>query len=96
MATWIEDRIKVPGLHRTQHDGRSQCGLRRRVLAKAFGGLGLRVRLVALGVKRWLAALGRGQGQLCAGILEGVIGCSEFFQPEAGFLAGVTQLIVGR
>ena len=96
MAARVEDCVVIVGLHRAEYDRRRQRRLCCGILAKALGGFGLRVRLIAFRVQRWLAALGRGQGQLNPGVLEGEIRGGEFFQPEPGFLAGVTQLIVGR
>lgn len=96
VAAGIEHGIEIRSLYRVQLDCRRQCRLGGRILAKALGCGGLRIGLVTFRVQRWLAPLGRGQRQLRAGILEHVIRRGEFFQPEAGFLAGITQLIVGR
>src|ERR1700678_3344539 len=56
--------------------------------------LGLIFGQVAFRVERGLAAFGRGEGQFDAGITEYEVGRSEFFEPEAGFAAGVAELIV--
>ncbi|MNX99245.1 hypothetical protein D3C86_1316810 [compost metagenome] len=94
MTSRVEHRIVICRSDAAQQGRRRQGGPGGGVLAKTLGGRGLRIRLIAFRVQGGLAALGRGQRQLSAGILEHVIRCGELFQPEAGFLAGVTQLIV--
>jgi len=41
-----------------------------------------------------ITPIGRRQYDIRSRILEGVIGRSQFFQPEASFLAGIPQLIM--
>ena len=65
-----------------------------RVLFEARGGGGLGPGLVAFGVEWRLAAFGRSQGEFGAGIDERVVGRGEFFEPEAGFVAGAAERIV--
>ncbi|MNI25290.1 hypothetical protein D3C73_789330 [compost metagenome] len=96
MAARIEHRVIILGPNAAQQRGGGQRGLGGGVLAEAICGSGLCVGLVAFGVQRRLPSLGRYQRQLCTGVLEGEIRCGELLQPEAGFLARVTQLIVRR
>lgn len=62
---------------------------------EAAGGVGLEVRLIALWVERWLAAIGRCQGQLRACVDKGVVGRGQLFEPETGLFTSVAKLLVG-
>ncbi|MNN68418.1 hypothetical protein D3C81_1841260 [compost metagenome] len=95
MATRVKHGIKVISVDVGQAAGVGQCLLCGQVLAEAIGLGGLSIRLIAFRVERRLATGWRNQGDVGAGVLEGVVGRGEFFQPEAGFLAGVAELIVG-
>jgi len=77
-----------------QRHGRGQRALGIGVRLEAAGGGGLGVGLVALRVQRRLAALGRSERDVGAGVLENVIRRGELFEPEAGFLAGIAQLVM--
>ncbi|MCY1311323.1 hypothetical protein D9M70_616090 [compost metagenome] len=58
--------------------------------------MSLEGRIIALRVERGLPALHGDKRHLDAGILQHVIGCSQFFQPEPGLLAGIAELVVRR
>ena len=96
VSAGIKDGVEILGLHRRQDDGRGQGGLGFGVGLEPARVVGLGVGVVALGIQRRLTALGRGQHDLRARILQRVIGRRQFFQPEAGLLARVAELIVRR
>src|ERR1019366_4663293 len=79
-----------------QSQSARESGLRRTVLLEPARRRRLAVGRVALWIDRRLAALGRRQGDIGAGILEDVIGSGELLQPEARFAARVAQLVVRR
>jgi mannose-6-phosphate isomerase-like protein (cupin superfamily) len=57
-------------------------------------GGGLRGGVVTFWVKWWLTAHRRGQRHVGADVFKNEIGRRELFQPEAGFFAGLAELIV--
>ena len=78
MAAWIEDGIKRRARQTRQCGrGRQRC-LRSRVLFEATSRFGLRARLLAPWINRWLPTLRTRQGNFGPGILEDVIRCGEF------------------
>ena len=95
MAAGIEDGVEVFGVHRVELDGVGEGFLGVLVRLEAAGVLGLGAFVIAFGVKRGLAALGRGEGEFRAAILEGVIGRGEFLEPETGLFAGVAEFVMG-
>ncbi|MNN39071.1 hypothetical protein D3C81_1530950 [compost metagenome] len=94
VATRIEHRIELRGVDLLQRQRRRQMLLRGAVLAETLGSRRLRIGRVAVRVQWRLAARWRCQGDLGAGILEHVIRCGEFFQPEPGLAPGVAELVV--
>ena len=56
--------------------------------------LGLEVGLVALGIKRRLAAVGRRERDLVASYLEHIIRRGQLFEPETGLAASVAELVM--
>jgi len=96
VAAGVEHGVKVPGLHAGQRHGAGQLLLRFGIGLETARGIGLGVFVVALGVQRRLAAVGRCQGDLRASVLEHVVRGGKLFQPEARLFAGVAQLVVGR
>lgn len=86
VAARVEQHIEVLGLDVGQTVRACQGLLRLGILLEALGGVGLCVGLVALGIQRRLATLGRNQGDVRACILEHVIRRGEFFQPNPVFL----------
>lgn len=95
VATWIKHGIEIISANVRQEAGVGQCLLCRGVFAEAIGFGRLSVGLVAFRIQRWLTTCRRDQRHLGASVLESVIGGRELFEPEAGFLAGVAELIVG-
>src|SRR5215472_4156319 len=71
------------------------CDIATRVLFELTGDVGLESRLVALGIKWRTAALGRGEGNLRARIVEDVVRRGELLQPKAGLPPGVAEMVVG-
>ena len=71
-----------------------QVLLRGVVRFEAPGRGGLCVLGVAHWIERRLAALGRGQRDQGARIMEHIVGGGELFEPEARLLAGVAELLV--
>ncbi len=94
VAAWVEHRIEVISADISQTSGIGECLLRGCIVAETVGFGGLRIRFVAFWIERRLATGWRYQRDVCASVLEGEVGGGEFFQPEAGFLAGVAELIV--
>jgi len=94
VAARVEDGVEVGLGEAVQAHRRCELSGRGLIGLKAAGEVGLEVRLVALGVQRRLSALGRGQGDLRAGVRERVVRRRELFQPETSLLAGVAQLVV--
>jgi len=94
VAAGIEDRVIGRRFDRRQQFGSGELLLGLGVGLEAARGLGLRVGGGRLGVDWGLAALGAGQGQRVSGILQDIIRRGEFFEPEAGLLAGIAKLVV--
>src|SRR5215470_13468094 len=93
MATRIEDCVAVFLLQALEtHRFAELCV---GVLLETTGDVGLEAGVFALGIKRWATALGGGQGDLGASILEHVVRRGEFLQPEAGLATSVAELVVG-
>ena len=59
MAARIEDRVEVSLPHAVEANGLAELRFRGRIFLEAEGEVGAKFRLVALGVQRWLSALGR-------------------------------------
>ncbi len=95
MAARVEHGVEIVRIDLAQRYGVGQRHLCLGITSEAFGGFGLGIGLVALRVERRLAALGRSQGDLRAGIDEHVIRRGELLEPEAGFLTGIAELVVG-
>ncbi|GGT20858.1 hypothetical protein GCM10010240_62130 [Streptomyces griseoviridis] len=94
VAAGVEDRVEVVGGDAVEADGVGEGGHGLLVGLEAAGLLGLEAGFVALGVQRGTAALGGGQGDVPAGLLEAVVGSGQFLQPEAGLPAGVAEPVV--
>jgi hypothetical protein len=71
MATEVENGIVVFLLDAIEACRPVELSVGVGVLFEPPGDVGLEVRLVALGIERRAVALGRGEGDLGAGILEG-------------------------
>jgi len=95
VAARIEQRVEVFLPDAVEADGLVELGLRRRIVLETHRQVGAELGLVALGVERRTAALGRGERDLRAGILEDVVGGCKLFEPEAGSASGVAELVVG-
>jgi hypothetical protein len=93
VAARIEDGVEVLLPDAVEAKGLVELGFRGGVLLEPNGKVGAEFRFVALGVKQRSAALRGGECDLNTGVLENVIGSSEFFEPEARLSSGVTQLV---
>jgi hypothetical protein len=91
MATGVEDGIVVFLLDPIEARRPVQLGVGVGVLFEPPCDVGLEVRLVALGIERRAAALGRCEGDLGPSILENIVRRSEVLQPEAGLAARVAE-----
>ena len=94
MTARIEDAVEFRYVDGIELFGRGELRLRGLVILETPGGIGLRIRLVGLGIERRLTARRTGERDLVACVLEDIIGCGKFLEPEAGFLARVSQLVV--
>ena len=94
MSTRVKHGVKIPGIYTRQNLGTGQLCLCGRVIIKAARVLGLEIGFMALGIKRRLATKWGRQRNLHSRILEAVVRAGKFFQPEAGLLPGVTELIM--
>jgi hypothetical protein len=94
MATGVEDGIVIFLLDAIEAHRPVELGVGVGVLLEPPCDVGLEVRLVALGIERRPTAFGRCEGDLGPGILENIVGRSEFLQPKAGFAARVAELVV--
>src|SRR5262245_23817115 len=92
MAARIEDSVVVLLFYILQAQRLIKLGLRLRILLEATGEVRLEARILALGIERRTTALGRGQSDLHACILELIIRRSQLLQPEAGCSTGVAEL----
>jgi hypothetical protein len=84
MAAGVEDGIVVFLLDAIEAYRPVQLRIGVGVLLEPPCDVGLEVRLIALGIERRAAALGRCEGDLGPSILENIVRRSEFLQPEAG------------
>ena len=73
MATGVKDGIVVFLLDAIEARRPVQLSVGVGVLFEPPGDVGLEVRLVALGIERRPAALGRSEGDLGAGVLEDIV-----------------------
>src|SRR5262249_44454844 len=64
------------------------------VLLEATGDVGLKAGVLALGIERRAAALGRNEGDLGAGGLEHVVWRSQLLHPETSLAAPIAELVV--
>ena len=94
MAARIEHGVEVFLLDAVKANGVVELGFRGGVLLKPDRQVGAEIGFVALGIERRAAAFRGCERDLDAGVLENVVGSSEFFESEARFSSGVTQLIV--
>src|SRR5689334_7501340 len=94
VAAGIEDRVEIGLIDTVEANRPGELRLGGFVGIEAARQFGLEHRLVALGIERRLAALGRRERYLGAGFLEDVKGCGKLFEPEAGLLAGVAELVM--
>jgi hypothetical protein len=94
VATGIEDRVVVGRLDVGKLDAVGQHLLGRRIFLETQHRVGLIVGIVASGIDRGMATLGRRHGDLCTGIRERIVGGGELFKPETGRLAGISKHIV--
>ena len=94
MAAGIEHGVEIGRLQRSQLHRGGQRRQRSAIGLEAARGIGLRRHVVALGVERRLSAQRRGQGEPGARVLEHVVRRCELFEPEAGLVAGVAELVV--
>ena len=90
----VEDGVEPVHVHLGQGRGVGQGGLGLLVLVEPAGGVSLHLRLRARRVDGRLAAAGRGEGDLVAGVREDIVGRGELLEPEPGLAAGVAQLVV--
>jgi hypothetical protein len=96
MTARIKNGVIVARFDTGQHLGVRQRGLSVLVMLEATGCRGLRGWKLASRIDPWLPTLGGSQGKVGIRILENVIRCCEFLQPETGFLAGVAEPDVRR
>ena len=79
MATGMEDRVVVVRLDVSELDAIGQYLLGCRVLLEALHRVSLIIRIVASGIDRRVAALGRGHCDLRTGVRERIVGGGELF-----------------
>jgi hypothetical protein len=94
MATGVKDGIVVFLLDAIEAQCPVQLSVGVDILLKPTGEVGLKVRLVALGIERRTSALGRRQGDLNAGILEDILRRRQFLEPETSLATRVAELVV--
>jgi hypothetical protein len=94
VAARIKDGVEVFLLDAVKANGLVELSFRSRVLLEPERKVSTEIWFVALGIERRAAAFRRCERDLDAGVLENVVGSSEFFESEARFSSGVTQLIV--
>lgn len=81
MASGVKQGVVVVHIHIRQFLRAGERFLGMGVLLEATGGFRQCILSFTVGVDGWLPALGRGNGDVCAGIPENVIGGGELFQP---------------
>ncbi len=91
----IEDGVEAVLFHAVEAHGAVEPALGLSVLLEPAGDVGLEIGVLALGIERRAPALGRGQGDVRAGVFELIVGRRHLLQPEAGLAAGVAELVVG-
>ena len=94
MAAGIEDRIEVFLADGVEPHSVGELFLGGPIGFESTRVVGLKVWRVARRIERRLPALGRRKGDVGTRLFEHVIGCGKFFEPKAGFLAGIPQLVV--
>src|SRR6478672_960072 len=94
MATGVEDCIELVGRNLREWYGVGERRLGLLVFLEAAHGVGLRSRIIALGIEWRLSSFGRGQRNVHPGVLEDVVRSGELLQPESGLPARVAEPIV--
>ena len=94
MASGVKQGVVVVHIHIRQFLRAGERFLGMGVLLETMGGFRQCILSFTVGVDGWLPTLGRGNGDVCAGIPENVIGGGELFQPKTGLVAGISHLIV--
>ena len=95
MATGVKDGIVVFLLDAIEAHRLVQLGVSGGILLEPTGEVGLKVRLVALGIERRTSALGRCEGDLGPSILEDIVRRRQFLEPETSLATCVAELVVG-
>jgi len=90
----VEDRVEVFLVDAVEAHRLCELRFGNLVSVEAPRHVGLQGWLITLRIERRLSALWRGEGDLGTVVLEDVVRRCEFFEPEAGFLAGVAESIV--
>ena len=95
VSAGIEDRIEVLRRHIGKPFRVGELRIGRGISAKAVGQLSLIFGQIAFRIEWRLAALRRSERDLRTRILQHIERSGEFFQPETGFLSGITELVMG-